>query len=214
MVRSKRKHLMTGAGGRNVSTKVKAAGQQQKRDRMSRAEWLEAALEAMARMGRGPSSIDELVAEIGVTKGSFYWHFESREDFLETLLSYWVEELTIGVVERMRSQGGSAEDRLLVIAENVTASNRAKYDVAMHAWAQREARVAEAVERAETLRLETVRGLFFEMGFRAEELEMRTRTFVVFYSFDQGLRNRLSEEKRLRFVKSRHAMLVGANRSE
>ena len=184
------------------------AKSERSRERLTRAEWLEEALDAVARMGRGPSSIDELVAEVGVTKGSFYWHFTNRDDFLESLLTYWVEELTARVADQVRRLEGSPEDRLLAVAENITASQRARYDVAMHAWAQREARVATAVEQAEAIRFRTVRALFAEMGFRGDELEMRTRTFVTVYSFDQGLRDQPSEKKRAQLVKSRHAMLV------
>ena len=184
------------------------------RERLTRTEWLEEALVAVARMGRGPSSIDELVAEVGVTKGSFYWHFTNRDDFLEGLLNYWVEELTAKVANQVRRLEGPAEDRLLAVAENITASQRARYDVAMHAWAQREARVATAVEQAEAIRFRTVRALFKEMGFRGDELEMRTRTFVIVYSFDQGLRNQPSEKKRAQLVKSRHAMLVRSPASQ
>lgn len=190
-------------------TTVKTSPSNRQLERLTLGDWLEKSLDAVARLGRGPFSIDELVGEVGVTKGSFYWHFKNREDFLEKLLTYWVEELTSKIAEGVRRLEGSPSDRLLAVAENITALHRAQYDVAMHAWAQLESRVAEAVEQAEAIRFRTVRTLFAEMGFRGDELEMRTRTFVVFYSFDLGLRNQPSERKRAQLVKSRHAMLVG-----
>ncbi len=52
---------------------------------LSRKEWLEKALSIVSREGAAKLRINNLVAEVGVTKGSFYWHFKDREDFVRSL---------------------------------------------------------------------------------------------------------------------------------
>ena len=40
-----------------------------------------------------------LAAELGVTTGSFYWHFRGRDDFVASLVDYWGREFTARVIE-------------------------------------------------------------------------------------------------------------------
>ena len=177
-------------------------------DRLTREEWLERTLEAIGWLGRGPSSIDELVAAVGMSKGSFYWHFENRADFVECFLNYWVDEYTAKIPGLVNAHGDSAEEKLLFLAESVTRLGVARYDVAMHAWALLEEKVAVAVEKAEAIRFDFVGSLFAGIGFKGRELEMRTRTFVTYYSFEPGLQAAISESARMAQVKLRHELLV------
>jgi AcrR family transcriptional regulator len=54
---------------------------QERRDR-TRAKLVDAALRVIARMGPDAPSIDDLTAEAGVARGTFYNCFETREDLL------------------------------------------------------------------------------------------------------------------------------------
>jgi len=176
--------------------------------RLTREAWLQRALEAIGRRGQGWVGIHDLVKDLGVTKGSFYWHFKNREDFVEAMLDYWVEELTSSVAQAISAVDGTPQDRLLALAEFVTTNERATFDIAIHAWALRETKAAEAVAKAEAIRLNCVRSLFAEIGFEGRELEMRTRTFVVFHSFESGMLQQLSQAERLRQVALRHEWFV------
>ena len=64
------------------------------------------------------------------------------------------------------------------------------------------------MEKVERFRRAYVRALFEELGFRGDELEMRTQTFYVFYSYESVLRERASKADLLRRVRLRHRILV------
>jgi AcrR family transcriptional regulator len=53
----------------------------------SRSDWIEAALTALADQGEPGLAVEPLAAALGVTKGSFYWHFADREALLAALLA-------------------------------------------------------------------------------------------------------------------------------
>lgn len=59
------------------------------RSRLSAADWEQAALQLIANDGVGALAIDALARQLGVTKGSFYWHFRSRDALLEAALERW-----------------------------------------------------------------------------------------------------------------------------
>jgi AcrR family transcriptional regulator len=166
-------------------------------DRLGREVWLARAMDAIGREARGQMSVDELVKAVGVTKGSFYWHFKNRADFVDQLLDFWITKFTISIREFVSGLKVSPVERLVAVAEAVIHHQGAKYDIAMHAWALRDPKVAQAVERAEKIRFDYLRSLFREIGFRGRELEIRTRTFVVYYSFESGLQKLQTKKNRL-----------------
>ena len=59
------------------------------KSRLSREHWIEAALDALGEGGVGAVAVEPLAARLGVTKGSFYWHFPSREALLVAALERW-----------------------------------------------------------------------------------------------------------------------------
>ena len=57
-------------------------------------DWTEAALQLIAEAGLGALTVQALAARLGVTKGSFYWHFASRSELLHTALERWEKRVT------------------------------------------------------------------------------------------------------------------------
>ena len=69
-------------GGMN-NTKSERTG------RLSADDWAQAALEQIAEQGVAAVAVEPLARRLGVTKGSFYWHFPSRDALLQAALERW-----------------------------------------------------------------------------------------------------------------------------
>ena len=80
--------------------------------RTPRTEWIDAGLRALAAGGPDAVRIEPLAQELGVTRGGFYWHFESRRAFLEAMLDTWERRSTDETLERVEREGGDARDRV------------------------------------------------------------------------------------------------------
>ena len=63
------------------------------RSRLSAADWERAALALIAEQGVNALNVEGLARELGVTKGSFYWHFPSREALLNSALERWESDV-------------------------------------------------------------------------------------------------------------------------
>jgi AcrR family transcriptional regulator len=59
------------------------------RARLSAGDWAEAALDMIAEQGVAALAVEPLARRLGVTKGSFYWHFPSRDALLQAALERW-----------------------------------------------------------------------------------------------------------------------------
>ena len=58
-------------------------------ERLSRRHWQRAALESLTEGGIAAVTVPRIAKRLGVTKGSFYWHFKSVDDLLGAALADW-----------------------------------------------------------------------------------------------------------------------------
>lgn len=59
--------------------------------RLTAADWVDAAIDALARAGLGAIAVEPLALRLRVTKGSFYAHFPTRDALIATVLERWEE---------------------------------------------------------------------------------------------------------------------------
>jgi AcrR family transcriptional regulator len=65
---------------------------------LTAADWAEAALQLIAEKGLGALTVGALATRLGVTKGSFYWHFHGRSELLAAALARWEERATTDAI--------------------------------------------------------------------------------------------------------------------
>src|ERR1043166_4405810 len=107
------------------------------RSRMAAADrkaWIHAAIAALRRGGVEAVRVETLATDLGVTKGSFYWHFRDRDELLQALLASWEEETDWLIGEAGRQ--AAPADRLLSFFATVAATRVYPPDTAIFAWAR------------------------------------------------------------------------------
>ena len=67
---------------------------------MSREVWVKAAMNLIAQEGVQAVAVEPLAQVLGVTKGSFYWHFQNRDELIHAALEAWEQDQSADVVER------------------------------------------------------------------------------------------------------------------
>jgi AcrR family transcriptional regulator len=155
-----------------------------KNQKLDRETWLARSLEALASKGPQVLAVEKLCRTLGVSRGSFYWHFKSRADFVQQLAKFWDQRFTVSLTETVASAPNGPGERLLLLSELIQDLDVIRFDVAVRAWASVEPLAARIVRTTDQTRYQFVRAMFAELGFAGDDLEMRTRTFVIFYSFD------------------------------
>jgi AcrR family transcriptional regulator len=72
--------------------------------RLTADDWANEALEQIAEQGVASVAVEPLARRLGVTKGSFYWHFPSRDALLQAALERWEaaeQEAVFGSLEQV-----------------------------------------------------------------------------------------------------------------
>ncbi|MBO6783451.1 MAG: TetR/AcrR family transcriptional regulator [Alphaproteobacteria bacterium] len=152
-------------------------------DAQDRDSWLAEALEMLREGGVDQVKVEPLAQRLGVTKGSFYWHFKNRDDLLRSLPEFWARSQTDPVLEVASRTEGGPLDKMRALLEFLAREDPDRYDNAMRAWAQFDEDVASAVKEIDERRMATARTLFEEAGLRPEDAAFRAR---LWYFYDVG----------------------------
>lgn len=148
--------------------------------RLKRDDWIRAALSALQAQGVEHIKIVGLARDLGVTSGSFYWHFKDLKDLLEATLAFWEIELTDTISSRYREYEGAAEERLYQLMVDVIRYDAAAPDHAISVWAKRDATAREVYERTIQKRFGFATWMFEQAGFKGEQATLRGRMFVAY----------------------------------
>ena len=153
-------------------------------NRLTVDDWVEAGYALLAEEGIKALKVDRLCERLGVTKGSFYWHFDGMPSFRTALFGAWtpLREADRAVIEG--AEQSTPRERLSLMMTSLLSPRHWTLERAMREWARTDAQVAESVRAADRRVLHAVRQAFTEHGFDADEADLRANvTFAAGIGF-------------------------------
>lgn len=126
--------------------------------------WAEAALEVIAQSGFDAVAVEPLARRLGVTKGSFYWHFENRDALLRAALERWERAETDDIVARIGPEPDPYQ-RIVKLFKAANASYRAGRLYLAIAAAEDKPMVQSFVRRVSERRMQYLFECYRALGF-------------------------------------------------
>ncbi len=142
--------------------------------RLSKRDWVKAGLEALARQGVGALKAEVLAKALGVSRGSFYWHFPDVSGFHSEVLASWEKLATADIIAAVEREGGHATARLHRLAGLVFSAEGA-LERQVRAWAAQHKSAATAQDRVDRKRIAYVKQLLQGVGHGSEDADTRAR---------------------------------------
>jgi AcrR family transcriptional regulator len=134
---------------------------------------VEAALEAIAEGGLAAVAIVPLAERLGATKGSFYWHFASRQALVEAALATWEQTTTSAVIAEIDAASGDPRQQLRLLFKRVTElAARDRIELALLATADHPT-VRPVLDRVTRRRIAFTAELFHRLGFPRADAKRR-----------------------------------------
>lgn len=146
----------------------------------TREAWLDAARIALLNGGLEAVSIAALARSMGLTRGAFYWHFESRDALLDVLLHRVLADSEIDVFQQLDSS--KFEDGVLAVLDAVFAPDAASREASAHRqalyrWAAKDPVVAKLLKAKARQHLQQLQRFMVRSGYTGAQA--RTRAGVL-----------------------------------
>lgn len=140
--------------------------------------WLQAACDALLESGIEAVKILPLARRLGLSRTSFYWFFEDREQLLEALVARWRDKNTSGIVGQSEAYAESLAEAMLNLFDCWLDSELfdTRFEFAMRSWALQSSGILAEVQEADRIRMEALKRMFLRFGHSDITADVRART--------------------------------------
>ncbi|RMG96643.1 MAG: TetR family transcriptional regulator [Deltaproteobacteria bacterium] len=142
-------------------------------ERLSRADWAEAALTALLREGVSGINVQRLARGLKVARASFYWHFRDQDELLQEALALWERRATLDYIARLERIAEPRARLRTLVREAFAHAGAGRDFVALAAAVEQHPAVAEAMARALSARFAFLCRTYREIGLAAAEARHR-----------------------------------------
>ena len=161
------------------------AKKRKERSTLSAGDWEQQALVLIAEKGIRAVAIESLAARMGVTKGSFYWHFLNRESLLEQSLIRW-EKHDAANLHNSLSAIDDPRERLRSFFRRTGREKLTHNVYSSLCMASDHPQVEPLLERVAERRMKHIEKAYEEIGFDSQEASHRARlTYSAYLGFLQ-----------------------------
>jgi len=148
-------------------------------DQLSAQDWLDLGLKTLATQGFVGLKAEPLAKAMGVSRGSFYWHFADIGAFHAAILKAWREVAAEAIIAYVEAPAGHA-DPLIVLLQRVF-SEKLALERAVRNWAAFDAAAKAAVQAIDRRRLDYIAGLIRARGVAADAAQARAQ--ILYWAF-------------------------------
>jgi tRNA dimethylallyltransferase len=142
-------------------------------------DWIRAAFARLASEGIEAVRVELLARDLGVSKGSFYWHFQDREELLGRMFDRWEKEEIDWLDETVITPKAAA--RWARFVHHCTDQQLARLESAMRTWARRDERVAARIAAIEKKRTAHIASVLRAIGFAPAPAESWAEITLLVY---------------------------------
>jgi len=148
-------------------------------DQLSAQDWLEQGLKTLATRGFSALKAESLAREMGVSRGSFYWHFADIGAYHAAVLKQWREVAAEAIIANVERAAGD-EEPLAVLLRRVF-GEKLSLERAVRSWATSDAAARNAVLAIDRRRIEYVEGLIRAGGVAPDIAQVRAQ--ILYWAF-------------------------------
>jgi AcrR family transcriptional regulator len=140
--------------------------------RLTAQDWIDFGLRTLAREGSDALKADVLARGLGVSRGSFYWHFADLDGFHTRVIENWRQSATEAIIGDLESH--ESRERLDVLLRRAFGHGNA-LEVRMRAWADNNVAAARAIREIDGRRRGYIERMLREAGVPAPLAATRTQ---------------------------------------
>ena len=166
--------------------------------RKTKDDWLQAALRVLETEGIDAVTVERLARELDISRSGFYWHFQDRHDLKAHLLDYWAHEYNEIIANNPELKALEPRERLGRAMQMIHDFELGRLDLQIRSWARNDATAEAALRRVTDMRLGYMRDSLRELGFSGDDLMVRSRLIVAYFSSEPSLFEPVGERRHRR----------------
>ncbi len=140
-------------------------------------EWIKLGFELFAQQGTAGIIVDKMANKLKCNRSSFYWHFSSKEEFINQLIDYWIENHTEQIIEATRKKCSAHKKFRDLVVQSFKKDLFLDFIFFLKRYALKRKDIAETIDKVDKQRIDFVVTLLQEIGHTKAEASVKASIF-------------------------------------
>ncbi len=155
-------------------------------------DWIQLGYLQFAKQGISGIVVEKMAKKLNVNKSSFYWHFKTKIDFVNEIISYWVITNTNQIIALTDHEKSGKEKFEKLIELSFKKEPYLDFIFFLKRYALKNKKIQSTIDEIDNQRIEYTKNILIEMGFSSSEATIKS---ILFYKYLIGYHEMIRYKK-------------------
>jgi len=143
--------------------------------------------------------VEKMAKKLKVNKSSFYWHFKTKKDFVDEIISYWISTNTNQIITITNSKTSGNERLEKLIELSFKKDPYLDFFFFLKKYALKDKKHFSLIDQIDNQRIKYTKSILIEIGISEKEAEIKS---LLFYKYLIGYHEMIRYKKQSKNYKS------------
>ena len=143
----------------------------------SKEDWIELGYNLFAIKGIDGLVVEQMADKLKCNKSSFYWHFKNKTNFLDEIISYWIQQETQGVIDYVEARSGPKEKYNAFLEICFQHDPYLEFIFYLKRYAVKSKKHQRIIDEIDQRRLDYTASLYIGLGFSKSKAKVMASVF-------------------------------------
>ncbi len=138
-------------------------------------EWIKLGFKLFAEKGETGIVVDQMATKLKCNRSSFYWHFNSKEEFIDQVIQFWVEMDTDQIIQLTNNEGATKRKFRKLISLTFRKDPYMDFVFHIKRYALKRKKVQKIIDEIDEKRIQYTEDLISELGISRSKARVQAR---------------------------------------
>lgn len=166
-------------------------------------DWVILGYKLFSEKGISGIVVEKMALNLNVNKSSFYWHFKTKKDFLNEIISFWVSTDTNNIITMVESKPLGKEKFNGLIEFAFKKEPNLDFIFFLKRYALKDKKIQTLIDKIDSQRIDYTKNILIEMGFSENEAFIKSALFYKYLiGYHEMIRYKKQSENYIEEVKN------------
>jgi len=166
-------------------------------------DWIILGYKLFSENGINGLVVEKMALKLNVNKSSFYWHFKTKKDFLNEIISFWVSTDTNKIITEVESKPIGKEKFKVLIEIVFKKEPHLDFIFFLKRYALKNIKIQTLIDDIDSQRIYYTKSILVTMGFSENEAFVKASLFYKYLiGYHEMIRYKKQSENYIEEVKN------------
>ncbi len=158
----------------------------------TRQNWIEQGYSLFSNKGISGIVVERIAKKLNCNKSSFYWHFKTKQDFVNCIIEYWTNLETEQVIEQINREQTPERKFKLLVTLSFKKDPALDFIFFLKRYAKQQPQLRKEIDRIDQQRISYVADLLVDIGIQEDHAPAKA---AIFYKYLIGYHEMIRTKK-------------------